>query len=258
MTASLNLNTSVGRFASESRERAAVLKNKGIDPSWFAQGLRPLAEVCREKGLDPMEVLHDLLKCGPENACGCERDWNTATLTDLAEHIVGVHHGLLRREIPRLERLLDTVVEAHGRERPELPKMRESFARWRGAIEGHMNEEERMLFPIVRLLEGADRCVKCGTVGAPFADWALDASECQHDRCDSLFAELKEFAGGFAPPADACPAHRRLFEGFAALEADMVRHESEEHNVLFRLARMLGTASKPADRPAAEPLETKP
>jgi regulator of cell morphogenesis and NO signaling len=240
MTATPDVNSSVGRLASESRERAAVLKSKGIDPSWFAQGLRPLEEVCRERGLDPQDVLRDLLHCGAADACGCGRDWNTATLTDLAEHIIAVHHGFLRREIPRLERMLENVSEAHGGEHPSLQPTGRAFARWRAAIEGHMNEEERMLFPIVRLLEGADRCVKCGTVGAPFADWALDASESQHDRCDSMFAELKESAGGFVPPENACPAHRRLLEGLAGVEADMVRHEREEHDILFRLARMLG------------------
>jgi regulator of cell morphogenesis and NO signaling len=240
-----NTQSSVGRFVADCGRRAKVFQELGIDPVWFRHGLRPLDEVCREKGLDPEQVLGRLLACCNAPA-GCGEDWSRATLSELAEHIVEVHHGRLRRDLPRLQRLAETVAEAHGKARPELIRVRDLLADFAAATGRHMNEEERMLLPVVRLLEGAERCRECGLAGAPFGDWAIEAMERDHRGCDAIFERLKQAAGDFRPPQDACTAHRRLLEGLAALEKDLAQHDAEEHDVLFRLARMLGADTTPS------------
>jgi regulator of cell morphogenesis and NO signaling len=155
-------------------------------------------------------------------------------MVEMIDHIVATHHAYLRRELPRLTALAGLVFGAHGSRHPELKELCGIFDSLREELLLHMLKEEKVLFPIIARLEGASEIPQfhCGSVMNP-----IRAMEHEHDDAGAALARLREIAGGYIPPADACPSYRALLEGLAELERDLHLHIHEENNVLFPRAR---------------------
>jgi len=84
-----------------------------------------------------------------------EREWNTAPLRELIEHIFSRHHAYLKSELPRIAELFAKVVRAHGDREPVLYQVREIFTALREELDAHMMREELILFPAISELEAA-------------------------------------------------------------------------------------------------------
>ena len=114
-----------------------------------------MVDACRDRGLDPATV-SVLLDALDGEGDGSVRDWSQATIAELSDHIVDVHHAYLRRELPRLTELLAKCERAHGAERPELAETRATFERLRVDLEQHVADEEETLFPACRRQKAGD------------------------------------------------------------------------------------------------------
>ena len=165
-----------------------------------------------------------------ESAAGVpsgERDWASAPLSELCDHIVTAHHDHLREELPRLGGLLEKVVRAHGDGRPELSELRGTFVTLRSELEEHIATEETQLFPLVRS-------------GGPYD--AEQVAELEHDHASagSALARLRDLSDGYDLDHALCNTHRATLDGLRELELDLHQHIHEENNVLF--PRALATA----------------
>lgn len=235
----ISTDTTVSSLVTERPGRARVFEALGID--YCCGGNRPLGEVCAEKGLDAHTVLRMLeafdLGAGTEE----RTDWSKATMTDLVDHIIEVHHGYLKEALPRLEFLVNKVASAHGDRHPELLRLQEVFVSLTPDLETHLREEEEVLFPMCRQLEGAD--------GRPdFWDRTEDPTGSmlrEHEDVGKVLATMRELTAGFEPPTDACNTYRAMLDGLAELEADLHLHIHEENNILFPKATK---ATHPVER----------
>src|SRR6188474_3153378 len=121
-----------GRTGAACRAPGAICSDRGaamIDPSrtrvfeelgvdYCCGGKQSLSTACDARGLAVDHAVAAL-----ESVAGApsgERDWASAPLSELCDHIVTAHHDHLREELPRLDGLLEKVVRAHGDGRPEL------------------------------------------------------------------------------------------------------------------------------------------
>jgi regulator of cell morphogenesis and NO signaling len=220
----------VGDLVAEHPARARVFERLGID--YCCGGRRTLGDVCDELGLDAgtVSVLLDALE-GDRDREG--RDWMHTPLAELADHIVDVHHGYLRRELPRLSELLDKSERAHASERPELHETRATFEQLRIELEQHLAEEERTLFPACR--EAA--------AGLPVAAALVETFErlaAEHAGAGALLQRLSTLTGGYDTEAALCNTHRAAIDALAGLELDLHEHIHEENNILF--PRLLAAA----------------
>lgn len=223
----LDEKVTVGELVRERPARARVFERLGID--YCCGGKMPLERACRAGGLDLARVLRELAEedARPEVD---PVDWSTTTMGALADHIEATHHAFLRRELPRLEHLAEKVTAAHADRHPELREVRAVLSGLKVEMESHMLKEERVLFPMVRLLDGATAPPQfpCGSVAYPIA-----AMEHEHDDAGAALARLRSLTGGYTPPADACNSYHALLDGLADLEADLHLHVHKENNILF-------------------------
>jgi len=219
---SITPSTTVGQLVRERPSRARVFERLGLD--YCCGGKRSLAAACAERGLDAETVVAVLEAADvPEDTA--VTDWSTASVDELCDHIVGVHHARLREELPRLSTLLEKVERAHGAEQPELRDVRATFEELRTELEQHTNEEERVLFP-------ACRAAASGAAEAP-ATIPLAAFEDEHELAGRLLARLSELTGGYDTGAARCNTHRAALDALRALQADLHEHIHEENNLLF-------------------------
>lgn len=222
--AELQTHRTVAELVTERPSRSRFFEKLGID--YCCGGERTVDEVCEERGLDARTLL-DALEAS-ETGAGEESDLREATPAALIHHIVEIHHGYLRRELPRLSEIGAHVAAHHGEREPRLRKVVELFERLRGDLEKHIDSEESELFPA--LLAAEDEAKK-GAASASVADY-----EEEHRATGRQLAELRSLTEGYRVPEWGCNSFRAFYAALEELEAETHRHVHEENNLLFPAA----------------------
>jgi regulator of cell morphogenesis and NO signaling len=233
----------VREIAVASPEATRIFEELKID--YCCGGQRPLAAACADAGLETGAVVRRLEEAArttarPDGAA----DFQTAPLADLIRHIVDTHHAFTRRELVRLDALLDKVCSVHGQNHRELLEVRSLFRELANDLTPHMMKEEVMLFPYVAQLEAAARDGRpaprapFGTVRNPIRMMAME-----HDTAGDLLRRVRAAAGDFVPPADVCISYQTLYGALEGFEADLHRHIHLENNILFPRAVELEDAA---------------
>ncbi len=225
------LEASVGELVVQRPSRARVFEKLGID--YCCGGKKPLAQAVQEQGLNLNEVAEALEQEKQRPAADGERDWGTASMTDLCNHIESTHHAYLKQELPRLEFLTTKVADRHGSRRAELIEIRDVLLGLKAELESHMAKEERILFPMCRTLDTAEKAPSfhCGSVNNP-----IEAMVAEHEDAGGALSRLRRLSDDYTPPADACNTYRAMFDSLHQLERDMHQHVHKENNILFRKA----------------------
>lgn len=236
----IDTSTSLAQLVTERPELIGLFENLRLD--FCCGGEQSLAEACAARGFDPdtvRQMLEAFEAAGPKaEAAAEERDWRQAGLGELCDHITTTYHDGLRRDLPELGELIDTVVRVHREERPELVDAEHAFVDLRNAIEAHIGEEESRLFPVMRELDGP---------APPSINpvW-IDNHEDEHAEVGAGLAKLRELADDYDQSKALCSTHRLLYERLGRFEADMHQHVHKENNILFPRARELAAAQPAA------------
>lgn len=226
----------VGEIATANPSAARVFEKHGID--YCCGGGRPFDLARREKGLSAEQILAEVEQAKPT---GDARDWATAPLPELADHIVNTHHTYLRAALPALDQRLAKVIAAHGPNHGDsLLPLRQTLQGLVEELTAHMMKEEMILFPLIKRIEAAQKAgaglpgAHCGSVNNP-----IRVMEYEHDSAANALREMRRVTGDYALPADACNTYRALFEGLQELETDLHLHIHLENNILFPRASEL-------------------
>lgn len=145
---------------------------------------------------------------------------------DLIHHIISTHHEFLRREGPRLRRILE--------ELPDTPAVRTctiGLEALLNDIDQHLMKEERILFPTIEeielsIIEGREpQVMACGVMGP------INQMINEHEQVKAILASLDR----------DCPkvGLEELTNGVSALRDDLLVHIRLEEEELFPLAEKL-------------------
>lgn len=219
--------TPVGEIVRATPHRSRVFEKLGID--FCCGGKKPLNEVCRDKGLDAATVIAMLsaLDGAPESSSA---NPDTMTLSELCDHIETVHHDYLREELPRLDFMTRKVAAVHGNDETRLREVRAVFEAFSASMTSHTKEEEELVFPKIRQLEGEAQD-KAG-IAADLKN-AIAKLESEHEGAGAALERFRELTDDYTPPDWACNTFRALYDSLERLEAQTHQHVHKENNVLF-------------------------
>jgi regulator of cell morphogenesis and NO signaling len=161
---------------------------------------------------------------------GDDARWLRASMGELVDHIVGTHHAYLRRRLPQLQALVQSIPEIPGAVCRDLPRLIPIFQELQQRLESHLAAEEELLFPMLKRLESMRVLPACraGMIGSRIRVVKID-----HRGTAALRQRIRDLTAGFTPPDDACATYRALLGALAELEADMAEHLRKEHEILF-------------------------
>ena len=231
-----NQKTFVADFVAEKPATARVFEQHHID--YCCNGQKTLEEACTEAGVSTDALLAEL----NETPIPAEtRDWRSAPLAELADHIVKRHHTYLRSTLPSVSDKLGKVIEAHGdRHGALLGRLREIVVGLTAELTQHMMKEEMVLFPLVKNMEAAERnetappIAPGGSVNNP-----IRMMEDEHDNAGRALSRIRHLTESYEPPPDACNTFRALYQELEELESDLHCHIHLENNILFPRAAQL-------------------
>ena len=217
----------VADIAAQSLGAVRVFERLGID--YCCGGKRKFAEACLERGYSP-SVVESELTSAAQAAPSPARDWNTAPLTDLVDHILHAHHEYLRRELPVLEARLEKVYRIYNEKYgPTLTGLPEVLGALHAELESHLMKEETILFPAIAAYEAGQRPQACfASVAYP-----IRVMESEHDGAGEALARIRQITSDYTVPDYGCNTYRALMAGLAELEQDLHMHIHLENNILF-------------------------
>jgi len=227
--------TRIGDLVAARPGLARLFEELRID--YCCGGKQSLAAASESRGFSVSTVITMLEAASAAlSAVPVDVDAAGMTLTDLADHIERTHHAYLKDELPRLVEMADRVAYKHGSRDPRLREIATTVGELAQEMFGHMEKEERILFPLVRQIDAG----RIGGFAASIAD-PIRQMEAEHDDAGRATERLHRLTDGFIPDAEACNTHRALLHGLARFEADLHRHVHKENNVMF--PRALAAAS---------------
>ena len=225
--ATLTPQATVGQLVAERASRAKVFERFGID--YCCGGKMSIADACGRKGVDPIAVMAALDALDAAlGAQVADRDWGTAPLEQLVQHILETHHAFLRQAMPRLAFLVAKVARVHGDSHPELLEVAKVYGKFHADMDAHMGKEEAILFPLILGLAKGESVRFAPPVEAP-----ISVMEAEHDDAGRDLEAINRLTNGYEPPEGACNSYRAMLDGLRELEQDTHRHIHLENNVLF-------------------------
>ena len=133
---------------------AMIFEEFAID--FCCGGENSIDVACARKGIEPALVRKELLglKETASDTLFRPAEWG---LDVLADYIVSNHHRYVRRALPLLTARLEKLVPVHGGTHPELSQIADCFRQVAGELTSHMQQEELLLFPFIRMMASAPR-----------------------------------------------------------------------------------------------------
>ena len=218
----------VGELAASDAHITEVFTRLGID--FCCGGKLTVAEACRQAGLTETE-LASALRTAAESpsaiapGAALNHDFRKWDAPFLADYIVNIHHRYIRESAPAIETLVFKVAGVHGRQHPELVLMANEVGGFLEEMLGHLDEEEKVLFPAIK--RGED----IGEI--------ITRMEDEHSSAGLQLRRFRQLTGDYTLPDDACNSYRLLFEKMKEFESDLFQHVHLENNILFPKARQL-------------------
>jgi regulator of cell morphogenesis and NO signaling len=239
----LSATQTVRQLATEIPNATRVFEKLGID--YCCGGGKSLEAACTHAKISVTDVLRTLEEGSIPMEGAATPDFSQASLNELVSHIVSRHHGYVKQEIPRLEKLLSKVASVHGRNHTELIGIQKVFSALGAELSSHMMKEEMVLFPYITKMELARESGKqaphapFGTVGNP-----VHMMELEHEDSGNALKELRSLTSNYTPPQDACFSYNTLFAALKDFETDLHQHIHLENNILF--PRAIALEQQPA------------
>ena len=219
----------VGSIVAENFRAAKIFTDFGID--FCCKGGVKLSVACENNGVDLDEITAKLEQVVNQND---ESNYKDFGMTDLVDHIVGVHHKYVETTIPALKFYLDKIAKVHGNNHPELLEIRDEFFKTADALTSHMKKEEFILFPYIKAMESARKNhfplspAHFGGIENPIA-----MMEEEHDTEGERFRKISALSNNYTPPSDACQTYKVAFAMLQEFENDLHTHIHLENNILF-------------------------
>nr|WP_163501094.1 iron-sulfur cluster repair protein YtfE [Halomonas socia] len=153
-----------------------------------------------------------------------ERDWQSASNSELIEHILARYHDVHRKQLPELVKMARRVEQVHG-ERDTCPNgLADLLTTIHQEMESHMQKEEQILFPMLRQDKGAQ------------AKGPIAVMRHEHDDHGENLEKVMALTDNITPPKGACTTWRALYTGLREFRDDLMQHIHLENNLLFERA----------------------
>lgn len=228
MVQTFNEQSIVSDIVTQFPKSSDLFKSYRID--FCCGGNRPLSEAIEKRDLSKKEVLQRLNDLYEENESlnQMQINWDTASSSELIDHIVQKHHRYLQEELPNLSPYVTKVMKVHGGNQPHLKDIHKLFNELKMDLEQHTLKEENENFPLIMQYEEKPSEEQLQTIAT-----ALTNLEDEHSHAGEILRKLREITNDYSPPEGACGTYRLVYNRLEELEAETFQHIHLENNILF-------------------------
>ncbi|MGA8768371.1 MAG: iron-sulfur cluster repair di-iron protein [Candidatus Acidiferrales bacterium] len=223
--------TKVKEIAAANPRATRILEQAGVD--YCCGGNKSLHDACAHVGVSEEEIM-ERLRENNADVEPADKNWASAPLGDLTQHIREKHHRYVREAVQRVPALLTRVKTRHGNNHPEIAEIEDLFLKIGRDMTMHMQTEEQILFPYIEALGRAANGE--AVLEPPFFQTVRNPVQAmmeEHDAAAALVNQIHAASSAYTPPANACASYQALYRDLQEFEADLHEHVHLENNILF-------------------------
>lgn len=220
---------SLAQIVKANYQTASIFEKYHLD--FCCKGKRSLQQACAESQVPVDQIITELEDI--TNSSKVPVFFDKMSLTQLSDYIVMTHHAYVKQEMPSIFQYLQKVASKHGERHPEMFKVFEAFAAVQEEMKQHMQKEELILFPRIKVLEIATTENEQLNEDISYLQSPITIMEEEHDHAGRLLDEIRNLTNNYTPPADACTTYQLSFASLKAFELDLHHHVHLENNILF-------------------------
>lgn len=220
-------NFSVADVAVNYPQAIRILNRCRLD--YCCNGKIPFVKACEDLNLNPYTIWKHIEEEIRMIGANHRRVFKNLETSALIDFILQHHHEYLRRAIPQIKNLLETVCNVHHEE-PELQDVKQHFEALAEDLVNHIPREEDVLFPALRRLS------RQNITDLPILDpvqKTISVIEHEHSRTGDLIRAIRRLTYDYTAPPHACPTFQLLFNLLEEFEWDLMQHIHLENNILF-------------------------
>jgi len=221
----------LGQIAAKDVRKAEIFKKYGLD--FCCGGKKTVKKACAEKGLDVTKIEQELQQAVKVFTFR-PIPYNEWALDFLSDYIVNTHHSYIKKTLPELVSYATKVAGVHGKQHPELYKIKSLVDDVNTELSGHMVKEEKLLFPYIKALVLANakeqtlQAAHFGTVQNP-----IQLMETEHELVGKNLDDIRVLSKNYSVPEDGCASYSLLYKMLDEFESDLHLHIHLENNILF-------------------------
>jgi len=231
-----NSSQRIGDIAAKFPNVVEIYKENKID--FCCGGDRPLKKAIEELSLNEQELINRINSSYEQfkNQNLENKDWVSAPIDELVDHIINTHHAYLYVNLPKISELTTAILRAHGQNHPELSKVHKLFHSLKMELDSHLIKEETIQYPAI------DKYLKTKDINdLENAIDVIKSLEEEHVGAGDVLKELRIITEDYKVPSDGCPTYQLTFDKLVELESDMFQHIHLENNILFPRLKALRT-----------------
>ncbi|WP_312803213.1 iron-sulfur cluster repair protein YtfE [Atlantibacter hermannii] len=206
----------LGELALTIPRASALFRKYNLD--FCCGGKQTLLRAATRQELDLDAIEAELTALADEPI---EKEWRTAPLAEIIDHIIVRYHDRHREQLPELIYQATKVERVHA-DKPNVPKgLTKYLTMLHEELSSHMMKEEQILFPMIKQGMGSH------------ATGPITVMESEHDEAGELLEVIKHTTNNVMTPPEACTTWKAMYNGINELIDDLMNHISLENNVLF-------------------------
>jgi regulator of cell morphogenesis and NO signaling len=227
------LDASVADVALQYPHAVEVLDRYNLD--YCCNGSMLFTEACALRNIVAENIWDEIVaRSAGQHHTVDFTSWTPVQLIDFIRHH---HHSYIRKNIPQIQGLLETICSVHGENNITVLAIRDDFEDLADDLTHHLQREEEEFFPaVVSFAENRDR-------NSPEASNAIrtmmESLEQEHRVAGELVRSLRTMTVNYTPPDYACPTFRLGYKLLKEFDNDLVQHIHIENNILFQDIRSL-------------------
>jgi regulator of cell morphogenesis and NO signaling len=225
---------SLKNIALDHFEFIPILEKYSLD--FCCRGKKTLKEACIENNVSLESILAEINEVGIP--IKVQMPFNEMSAEELISYILIHHHFYVKNAIPTILNHLEKVVNKHGEKYPQMIKVLALFNAVSDELMPHMQKEEQILFPRIKIIFGTDENAIASQKVIGFIDGPISVMEIEHEKAGDLLFEIRKITHQYKAPETACTTHRVCLEELKAFEEDLHQHVHLENNILFPMAKL--------------------
>lgn len=223
---------SVADVALQYPNAVEVLDRYNLD--YCCNGSMPFTEACAQRNVIADNVWDEIVNW--PDAPRQMIDFSSWSLLQLIDFIRQHHHSYIRKNIPQIQGLLDTICSVHGEGNITVLAIRDDFEDLVDDLTDHIRREEEEFFPAVRsFAESRNR----NRQEAEAILGMMESLVREHRAAGELVRSLRIMTDHYTPPDYACPTFRLGYKLLGEFDHELVQHIHIENNILFQRIRDL-------------------
>jgi len=220
-------------IALEHYEYIPILEKYSLD--FCCRGKKTLKEACAENDLSLEIILDELNEA--RVPIKIQMPFDEMSADQLISYILVHHHFYVKNAIPTILNHIEKVVTKHGEKYPHMINVLKLFNAASDELIPHMQKEEKILFPRIKLIFGQDENAQASQKIVGFIDGPISVMEIEHEKAGDLLFEIRRITNHYKAPETACTTHRVCLDELKVFEEDLHQHVHLENNILFPMAK---------------------